>query len=332
MKITMLGYTKSGKTCYMLGMYSFMSIGLNGFTVSATDLDTDLELTDKWDALVCGQGEERWPRGNDANIYTYSFDFNYAAKQIMDFDWIDYRGGALRDKSSQADVQELLKYVKESACLFLCISGEFLTKEIVDVSGNVDYGARQRIATQLKITPMTNIITDIQKKLNPTNAKPFPIAIVVTKYDQCMARGKDAVVRDVKQLFEPFFQPNSGLLTMICPVSLGKDLSENLNTGEINPINVHLPVAFAIYAKLRENALNAKAYRDEISRGINADKGRNWFIRWVNSEEMANKEAKLKELEGQFEVIQSKMERLTEELQKVPLFLGDKEVKVDVSI
>lgn len=332
MKITMLGYTNSGKTCYMLGMYSFMSVGLHGFTVSATDLDVDLELTDKWDALVCRQGEERWPVGNDANIFTYSFDFNYAAKQIMGFDWIDYRGGALRDKTSQANVQDLLKYVKESACLFLCIPGDFLTKEIVDAAGNVDYGARQRIATQLKIQPMTNIITDIHKQLNPTNAKPFPIAIVVTKYDQCMKRGKDAVVRDVKQLFEPLFQPNSGWLTMICPVSLGKDLADNPSSGEINPINVHLPVAFAVYANLRENALDKKAQHDKIRGELDADKARNWFAKLLNSESIANKEAKLKELEGQIQVIQSKMERLTEELQKVPLFLGNMEIKADVSV
>ena len=45
-KITMLGTAAAGKTCYMLGMYARMQMGIEGFTLRAVDLDQEIELTD----------------------------------------------------------------------------------------------------------------------------------------------------------------------------------------------------------------------------------------------------------------------------------------------
>jgi hypothetical protein len=330
MKITMLGMTGTGKTCYMLGMYSFMSIGLRGFTLTATDLDVDLDLTDKWDTLMYGQSEDRWPPANDSNIYKYSFDFNYAAKPIMNFNWIDYRGGALRDKSTETDVQSLMEYVKDSDCLFLCISGQYLKEGIVHDNGEINYSIRNKVAGQLRVQAMNKIITDIQKKLNPTNAKPFPVAVVITKYDLCAERGKEAISRDIRQLMEPLFQPNSGWLTMICPVSLGKEVATNPNNGAIEPINVHLPVVFAIYAKLREIALEIQNHQDTIRGDL--DKKKNLWKRLFGDKEGDDRDKRWRELEGQFQEIQSNMALLSQELQKVSLFRGNQEVGADVSV
>jgi hypothetical protein len=332
MKITMLGYRGCGKTCYMLGMYSFMSMGLNGFTISATDLDVDLDLINKWDQLVEEQGESRWPTGTDENVYEYVFNFNYAAKPIMQFNWIDYRGGALRDKSSATDVAKLMDYVKDSNCLFLCISGEYLTEEIVSENGDLNQQAKSRVGNKLKIQPVNKILVDIQQKFEPSNEKPFPIVIVVTKYDKCSHRGKDAVIRDVKGLFELLFQPDSGWLTAICPVSLGKDLANDINGGEINPVNIHLPVAFAVYSKLMENAKDEKAKKYSLASSLSQEKQGNWFQKWINSENIDQKEKSIQQLEGQLETLTQKMNLLVKELGKIPLYLGDQELELNDKI
>lgn len=329
MKITMLGYRGCGKTCYMLGMYSFMSMGLNGFTISATDLDIDLDLINKWDQLVEEQGENRWPPGNDKNVFEYAFNFNYGAKPIMQFNWLDYRGGALRDKSSESDVTSFLNHVKDSACLFLCISGEHLTEEIVDQNNEINVQAKYRVGNQLKIQPINKILVDIQEKFQPSNAKPFPIAIVITKYDQCAHRGKDVVMRDVKELFSLLFQPDSGWLTSICPVSLGKDLANDLNGGEINPINIHLPVVFAVYAKLLENARDTKSNLDSVANSLSQDKQGNWFQKWINSENIDQKGKSITQLQGQVETLTRQMKLLVKELGKIPLYLGDQELELN---
>ena len=47
--ITMLGSSGSGKTCYMMGMYAVMSLGVNGFNFTTQDPDDDLVLADQWE-------------------------------------------------------------------------------------------------------------------------------------------------------------------------------------------------------------------------------------------------------------------------------------------
>jgi hypothetical protein len=247
----------------------------------------------------------------------------------MEFNWIDYRGGALRDKSSATDVAKLMDYVKDSNCLFLCISGEYLTEEIVSENGDLNQQAKSRVGNKLKIQPINKILVDIQQKFEPSNEKPFPIVIVVTKYDKCSHRGKDAVIRDVKGLFELLFQPDSGWLTAICPVSLGKDLANDINGGEINPVNIHLPVAFAVYSKLMENAKDEKAKKYSLASSLSQEKQGNWFQKWINSENIDQKEKSIQQLEGQLETLTQKMNLLVKELGKIPLYLGDQELELN---
>ncbi len=79
-RITMLGYEGVGKTCYMIGMYAFMKLGINGFTFSEQDLDRDLKLIEMWEVLI---DERHWPEQNHENIKEYTFDFNHAFTQFQ---------------------------------------------------------------------------------------------------------------------------------------------------------------------------------------------------------------------------------------------------------
>ena len=97
-KILMLGDSSSGKTCFMLGMYTAIQ-DRSRFSLKATDPDEGIRLTALWSAIVDNSGIKRWPRGTDTP-QIYNFELCYAYKPLMEFEWLDYRGGSMLDLSS----------------------------------------------------------------------------------------------------------------------------------------------------------------------------------------------------------------------------------------
>ncbi|MEM8777601.1 MAG: hypothetical protein AAGF26_01755 [Cyanobacteria bacterium P01_G01_bin.49] len=319
-KITMLGTTGAGKTCYLLGMYSVMQTGVNGFTLSAKDMDVDLDLNDLWEKLVDTQGEDRWPPPNAAEVKDYDFDFSYGFQHIMSYKWVDYRGRAMSDRSTEGDVQRLMEHFENSSCLFLCISGEYLKDQITPDT-----------IRKLQSHRMTGFLQKISNQIKPTPNRPFPVAIVITKYDLCSERKTQEIIEEIKQnLYPALFTPNSGWLVMICPVSLGKDLSSDLDSGNISPENVHLPVVFAIYSKLREHGLMLKGEQISSQGSLKSLENTNFFMKWLHSSEIKDQKDKLYKLGTEIQKIEKDMILLAQELQKVPVFLNGKEVTIDV--
>ena len=265
-KITMLGTTGAGKTCYMLGMYAAMEMGFHGFTFSASNSDDGLKLNNMWEKLLDGDGDERWPLGTD-KTKTYNFSLNHGFRKIMGFEWQDYRGGALNDDASVADVSGLIQTIHTSSCLFLCISGEYLRTKV-----------DSRTQGRTKANRMNMFITELVQKQNHNTDRPLPVAIVITQYDLCSHRPKEEITEDIKRLFQALFTPGGHFLVMICPVSLGKKLSSG---GELEPVNVHLPVFFAIYSKFCEYGKERNTHRDRLKSTM-SDEGRNWLMRWIN--------------------------------------------------
>jgi GTPase SAR1 family protein len=248
-KITMLGYTGTGKTCYMIGMYAFMKLGINGFTLSEQDLDRDLNLTEMWEFLI---DKRTWPKGSTQNI-NYIFDFNYAFQPIMGFEWLDYRGAALSDSCSKEEVQKLIEQIKQSDCLFLCISAE-----------DLQLTSKMKRARAIKADRMNVLISEIGKAVKPTANKPFPVSFVITKFDQYpKSNDPQQVIEAIKEIF-PTFWTSPGWIVSVCPVSLGKELGENFEEGEIDPVNVHIPVSFAIYCKLYTQKIQEKIRLQEL--------------------------------------------------------------------
>lgn len=319
-KLAMLGTTGAGKTSYLLGMYAVMQTGVKGFTLSAKDMDMDLDLTERWEKLISVQGEERWPAPNAAAMEHYSFDFSYGFRPIMGFEWLDYRGLAFSDRSTEQDVQDLNNYLADCGCLFLCVSGESLGDQITPVT-----------VRAIKSDRMNQLMQQIiSKHKQPSVDYPFPVAIVITKYDLCHHREKQAVIDDIKRLFQALFTANSGWLVMICPVSLGKELSNNPEGGNIIPVNAHLPIVFAIYSQLRTHGLKLKSARNKIYEELEQMKQANSLLRRLKRSEIKEKAEKLQDLDTQITTVEENMSLLAEELQQVSLYLSGKEVTADV--
>ena len=319
-RIIMLGTSGAGKTSYLLGMYAIMQTGVQGFTLSAKDLDLDLELTERWEKLISVKGEDRWPTPNAAAMEHYSFNFSYGFRPLIGFEWLDYRGLALSDRSTEQDVQDLIQYLAQSQCLFLCISGEHLVESVTP-----------NTVREVKSDRMNQFIQQyISENKHPTNQDPFPVAIVITKYDLCHHRDRDEIIADVQKLFQALFTPNTGWLTMICPVSLGKELCEDLGNASIVPVNVHLPVVFAVYAQLRAYGIKCKAQRDRLNNSLDAIKKSNSLIQLFKNKELNEHTTKLEACTGEIAAVEENMKLLSQELQQVSLYFSGSEVTADV--
>ena len=319
-KITTLGTTGAGKTSYLLGMYAVMQTGIQGFTLAAKDMDVDLELTERWEKLISIAGEDRWPTPNAATMEHYGFDFSYGFRPLIGFEWLDYRGLALSDRSTEQDVIDLVQYLGASECLFLCISGESLVEPITPST-----------VREIKSDRMNQFIQQyISVNKKPDNKNPFPVAIVITKYDLCQDRDRDEIIADVQKLFQALFTPNSGWFTMICPVSLGKGLCKDPDNAAIVPVNVHLPVVFAVYAQLRVCGIKLKDRRDSLNQSIKAIKETNPLLQLLKNSQLQTHISDLQTCELEITAIEENMKLLSQELQQVSIYFNGSEVTTDV--
>ena len=319
-RITMLGTTGAGKTSYLLAMYAVMQTGVQGFTMAAKDLDVDLDLTERLEQLIALTGADRWPPPNAASIERYVFDFSYGFRPLVGIEWLDYRGLALSDRSEEQDVQELGNYLSQSQCLFLCVSGEHLIDKISPATVRAIKSDRQNQFIQQYIG----------KQNHPNSEQPFPVAIVITKYDLCHHREKQEIIEDIKKLFQALFASNSGWLVMICPVSLGKDLAEDPEKGAIIPVNAHLPVLFAVYSRLRAYGIELKTKRDRQYELIASLKKANPLIQWFKQAEITAQDTELQDLATRIATVEENMKLLSQELQQVSLYFSGNEVTTDV--
>lgn len=319
-KITMLGTTGAGKTSYLLGMYAVMQTGIRGFTLAAKDMDTDLELTQRWEKLISLKGEDRWPTPNAAAMEYYGLDFSYGFRPLMGFQWLDYRGLALSDRSTEQDVADLVLYLQESACLFLCISGEYLTSELTP-----------NTVRQIKSDRMNQFVQQyVSNNKQPNPQQPFPVAIVITKYDLCHHREREEIIADVKKLFQALFTSNSGWLVMICPVSLGRDLGNDPDNANIVPVNVHLPVVFAVYSQLRAYGLRLKSDRDRQTLEIDLARQKNPLLQIIRANQLKEQTVQLETTKAKMIAVEENMKLLSQELQQASLYFNGSEVTADV--
>lgn len=284
-KITMLGGTGSGKTCYMLGMYAGMQMSMHGFSLSTTDQDIGVALDAKWEKITHNTGEDRWPR-KSFESENYAFNLNYAFNPIIGFEWLDYRGNAMSDKSTDDDdVEELRKQILESSCLFLCVSGEYLSEK-------VNKRNFANLLDKTKVNRMGRYISYLSENLPNKNREQFPIVILITKCDYCIdIRSKEELIEDIKKLFTPLFVKKSGWLLMICPVSLGEDLAQDKDRGVIAPKFLHLPVIFALFSALRSSALQdlRQSKQSKIMQWISSK-----IIKWISNREIPRSNRSMK--------------------------------------
>ena len=237
---TILGESLSGKTTYLLAMYSELSQTLDGYSILAQDKTLNSELLILYEKLDDeSSSEERFPDATDQN-QIYNFYLNYSNKPIRAFDWIDYPGGLLRNANYDG-YGEVSKTINKSSTLFICVDGEHLV-------GNDTERKIKRVKKKCGMT-----INAFLGRYFRAGGKLPPVGIILTKSDLFMHDTDDAEVRKIlAEAFSPLFVSRETLIGVI-PVTLGKNIQDDNYRGELEPVNVHLPIFMAIWCALNDS-------------------------------------------------------------------------------
>lgn len=307
-KITILGTSGAGKTCYLLGMYHKMCMGLKSFYLKADD-DTDVDLKTKYEKLKDSKlGVNRFPAGTDANS-EYTFMLQYGFENVMPFEWIDYAGGNLVSKTvGDLDAYNKIKdNINDSTCLLICVDGELLR-------GNDKEEKIERVKENC-VAPMHSFFADY---FNENNRLP-PTAIVLTKYDVCQKETSVEEIGEIMQeAFDDFFTSRSDIerIIAVIPVSLGANISENNYSGSLKPINIQLPIFMGISSALfdlmkRYQKEFAEKYTEytSLKEAKEDEQGRVFFRR--DKKKIAQLEAAIKENSEQSNKVRTVIEIMT---------------------
>lgn len=235
-RFTALGMSGSGKTCYVLGMYYEMCVGVKGF--SLVTKNQTASLLEEWmDRLDDNVGSDRFPEGTAlTEIMDFYFQLNYQNQDILSFDWMDYGGGTLKQRENNPEAFESLnKSINDSTALYIFIDGELLADENPDKRLN---NVKRKVARTIN-----SYITEFE---HLSNEEIPPIIFVITKADLCAPYlEEDEMQNIIKECFSPAF--GKGKRNYIVAVSLGGDISDDDYSGEVQPMNIHVPFFLGIY-------------------------------------------------------------------------------------
>jgi GTPase SAR1 family protein len=315
-KIIMLGGAGSGKTCFMLGMFAEMSLHINNFSLIAANHNDGVRLREAWRKLSELKGRDRWPEANRAGGFRYEFKLCYEMNPIHQFDWLDYRGGALSEPQTNADQQQYRDFFLSSSCAFLCVSGEHLAH------GPLEGRGLSRVAQKAKADVMMADLTYLKEAREIGQGRTFPIVIVLAQYDKCRHRNQDELSAELRGMFDLLFRAGSGWHVAICPVSMGLDLVDNDAEAPIEPVNMHLPVIFAVYAQLRALLESIRAERERLSHERVREQSRSAIARFFLGDNLTSIDAALDTAKTRLAEMTKNVMLLSEEIEGLDVFLS----------
>ena len=305
-RFTALGMSRSGKTCYVLGMYYQMITGYKGFSLKA-DGESVSRLEQWMDNLDEENGQDRFPAGTSlSDVSDYQFKLKYALKDIMSFNWIDYGGGTLRARDTKPEAyQALTQSIEESTALYLFLDGELLCK------ANPEDGLRNLKKNVRTLNAYLLEYTEAHQNEMP------PIVFVITKGDLVSDYWSNY---DVTEMMHECFDMLmcKGVRFYVTMVSLGADIAEDDYSGDVDPIGMHLPFFIGIYHQFLNFCLQIKSQiMEEESRNrgyiaanqseINQINNRGWLSRMLNGSDIS---WQLSQIESARETIRSNSELL----------------------
>ena len=266
-KITVIGNTSSGKTCFLYAMYNYIAYGyIDGFTMSASDNIQDKKLQDAFSQLENTQlGDQRFPRPSQ-DREQYDFSLQYGFSELASFQWADYPGGYIGQKED-----ELISDLRTSDAWVIFIDGEKLYKAI-----QTEDLHKRRIESVKACGIYNKFITELRARGSKI---PKSIPIIVTKGDLIINSNIndaiDKIVECVKLGISSLFVDLPGKdssLVSISLVSLGHEIAQNNYTGKLDPINIEYPITISMLSILSN--LFSNKYREikDLITLINKDK------------------------------------------------------------
>ncbi|AFZ04563.1 TRAFAC clade GTPase domain-containing protein [Calothrix sp. PCC 6303] len=299
MRIIMLGHTGVGKTTYMASLYGSMQQSIEGFRLKASELEDHRRWVDVAEQIQQG----KYPALTDQR-QEYNFYLRYQGKNILNFAWADYRGGAIRETKESEQAKALLQDLKTADGIML----------FCDCNALAQGDSRSN-----QIGRMTTLVSQALRELD----RPMCLAIVLTKTDLV---GDFQV--DLLQSFNGLISAINAsdfVLGALLPIACGNQLC---NVPMPLLFVLHATVAFqaaTIYAGVESHAERAKSYEAQ-SRGFVgvAD----WVISKISNQEtyremVAKEKRKVVEKQREFEKIIEPAMSLYNYVQKLPLIKPD---------
>lgn len=301
-KITMLGVSNSGKTCFIYAMYDFMQKSQNGFTFITNDPDVDMDLNEGWESIAL---DGIWPNGTVETSF-YDFTVLFKSRPVMQFSWCDYRGGAITGRSTEQDSKDLHERIKDSKCLIVCIGADTIKKII---SGDTHSG-RELVR-----------LNSLLARFAAMQTRRIPIIFALTKADLYTQQEHQQLLGVIRSYFSSLYEPGAGWLFAIVPVTLGKFDNSGEGGATINgtvaPKNIHIPVMFFLHSILKErirgiqNKLNGiYSDRDRYRQEIRTNQGRSWWDKLWNGDNTSALNTQISNLNTEEQNISSQLKEL----------------------
>ncbi len=265
-RFTALGLSGSGKTCYVMGMYSEMASGIRGWTIRTANADAD-RISRQLRIMENRTGGDRFPSGTqDYEFDDYEFELYFRNQKIMNFNWVDYVGGILENSSLNYDSLSLLEdCILLSTTLYIFIDGEMLcTDDINKKIKNVRMNCSNYINPRI-----TNFIKNHEDMMPP-------VVFVITKADLCSRfNNLDEIKKVLRECFSSVFNSEETPIYIV-QVSLGEDIAEDDYSGEIEPVNIQTPffigIAHDFLNKCAELLNEIKSDNERMNEAIDASK------------------------------------------------------------
>lgn len=256
-KMSVFGFTNTGKTCYLLSMFAKMGMGCSGFKFCTSDEEQYQMLMNAWEDL---QDRSKLPNPSNAEMDNVKFLCQYGSRPIAEFDWQDYPGGDLKDVNK---ISVMIDRAGEADCqMFFIPTNHFLDED----------------PTRLNecVLRFSTIIAKTFRYCQEHETAYPSFAIVLSKFDLVpFAERKATFYRIVDKLKDKFGELFSeGCVTMVTGISLGDHLGVVNNTDNggflgadsvVAPLNMPMPILFAIRGYL--NSELAKMEDESCSTG-----------------------------------------------------------------
>lgn len=175
MKITMLGTSGSGKTTYLSALLGILYDGaVDGFNITPCDI-TDAEINRQIEEINTLYSYGKFPDGTESDIRNLSLSLCKNQLKLVDFDFIDYRGGALEEiakDENSSRTQELT-----TALLASDVALVFIDAIKFDKCKNIVVARNQ-----LGVNAITTVLLRAKNLISNTGKK-IKVVFVLTKTD-----------------------------------------------------------------------------------------------------------------------------------------------------
>lgn len=308
-KITIVGVSGSGKTCYMIGMFTKMMQGFNGFSLTP---DRDFPKFLRWSKRLADKSlsfQERFPALSD-QVENYSFSLKYNFKEIDKIDWIDYPGGILSLDETNSDNIKFFENLKDTDCLFLCIDGAAFIEDDVASNISVEKGGFE-----------TNYVLERAASINEELPN---TCIIITKYDKVpeSKRNNKYLTDVVTEVFPNLFNKNDNgynRIVTICPVTLGKEIE--MPGGKLEPKQIEKPIAFATYFMQLYRLLAIENRVSGLNEALENYSG-NFVKKWWNSSEIGTTAKEIEAYKNVYTSMLKDLAVLKSEVSALPLYIN----------